>query len=131
MQPAEHETSRDRQMATMMQENTVGNGKGPCASKVLRFGLVGAGMVSGVHAQSLLECDDAKLTVVFSRSEARAKKFGEKYAVDWTTDLDRVLQCPDLDAVILTTAPYNHAPQAIAAMRAGKHVLVEKPMAVS
>ncbi len=95
----------------------------------VRFGLIGAGMVSDAHARSIQELDDAELKVVFSRTEDRARTFAETYNADWTTDLDTVMQRDDLDAVIVTTAPYNHAPHAIQAMRAGKHVLVEKPMA--
>ena len=104
---------------------------GSYATNPLRFGLIGAGMVSDAHARSLKECDGVELAMVYSRTETRAKTFGEKHTVRWTTDLEGVIACPELDAVILTTAPYNHAQQAIAAMRAGKHVLVEKPMAVS
>jgi len=97
----------------------------------LRFALVGAGMVSDAHARSLAELPDAELAVVFSRTEARAKAFADKYRVDASTDLDEVLGRSDVDAVIITTAPYNHEPHAVAAMKAGKHVLVEKPMAVT
>jgi len=101
------------------------------ADEPLRFALIGAGMVSDAHARSLAELSDAELVVVFSRTEARAKAFADKYGVAFSTDLDDVLSRSDVDAVIITTAPYNHEPHAVAAMRAGKHALVEKPMAVT
>lgn len=101
------------------------------ADEPLRFALIGAGMVSDAHARSIDELDEADLTLVFSRTEDRAKEFAGKYGAEWTTDLDVVLSRSDIDAVVITTAPYNHAPHSIAAMKAGKHVLVEKPMAIS
>ncbi|MBN1344722.1 MAG: Gfo/Idh/MocA family oxidoreductase [Phycisphaerae bacterium] len=101
------------------------------ADKPLRFALVGAGMVSDAHARSIQELPEAELIRVFSRTEARAKDFAAKYGAEHTTDLDQVWASPDVDAVIITTAPYNHHPHAIAAMKAGKHALVEKPMAVA
>jgi len=96
-----------------------------------RFALIGAGMVSDAHARSIMELPYAELGVVFSRTEEKAKAFAAKYGVEWTTCLADVLGRKDIDAAIITTAPYNHKPQAIAVMRSGKHVLVEKPMAIS
>ncbi len=101
------------------------------ADEPLRFALIGAGMVSDAHARSLDELPDARLMVVYSRTEARAKAFAAKYGVEFTTDLEAAFARPDVDAVIITTAPYNHEPHAVAAMEAGKHALVEKPMAVT
>ena len=97
----------------------------------MRFALLGAGMVSDAHARSLCELPEAELVVVYSRTAARAMALANKYQVAWTTDLEAVLTRGDLDAVIVATAPYNHAGHSIAAMQAGKDALVEKPMAVS
>lgn len=101
------------------------------ADEPIRIALIGAGMVSDAHARSIRELPEAELVLVFSRTEKRAKEFAEKYGVPHTTHLDAALSRDDVDAVILTTAPYNHAPQSVAAMQDGKHVLVEKPMAIS
>ena len=97
----------------------------------MRIALVGAGMVSDTHARSLAELPETQLAQIFSRTEAAAKALADSYHVPWTTDLDSVLAGDYVEAVILTTAPYNHAPQTIAAVEAGKHVLIEKPMAIS
>lgn len=99
--------------------------------KPMRFGLIGAGMVSDAHCRSLAELAEAEVVVVYSRTGARAEAFAKKYNVPWTTDIEAVLARRDLDAVIITTVPYTHADLSVAAMQAGKHVLVEKPMAVS
>ena len=76
----------------------------------------------------------ARLWSVLSRSEAKAKEFAAKHQAQAArpahTDLAELLKDPELHAVIIATPDGLHAEQAIAAARAGKHVLVEKPMAM-
>ena len=66
---------------------------------------------------------------VGSREEQRA--YSEKYGVDFTTDLARVLANPSIDLVILATPHAQHARQIEAVARAGKHVFCEKPVGLS
>ncbi len=99
--------------------------------KVYGVALAGAGMVSGAHADSILELDSTDLKVVYSRTEARAKKFADSYSVPWTCDYGEIIKRDDVDIVDITTAPWRHADMGIAAAEAGKHVIVEKPMDVS
>ncbi len=100
-------------------------------NRPFRFGIIGAGMVSDANARSIKEVPGCELAAVFSRTQARARTFGEKYEISWTTDIDELLSRGDIDGVLITTAPYNHEDHAVRAMLAGKHALVEKPMAVS
>jgi predicted dehydrogenase len=58
-----------------------------------------------------------------------ARSFGETYNIETTTDLESVLSSDEVEAVIVSTPHYLHAPLGIAAARAGKHVMVEKPIA--
>ena len=97
----------------------------------MRFGLVGCGGISTQHIEAMNAVDGAQLVAVTSASTARAKATGEKWGVPWTADLDELLGREDIDAVTVTTPSGLHARIALAALRRGKHVLVEKPLALS
>lgn len=97
----------------------------------IRFGLIGCGVVAADHLEALASVDGVQLVGVASTSEASARAVGERTAVPWTTDYEDLLGRTDVDAVAITTPSGLHADMAIAAMRAGKHVLVEKPVAVT
>ena len=84
-------------------------------------------------APALAAANGAELWSVFSRDLERAMAFAERHnaaaPVAAYTDLAKLLSDPDLDAVLIATPDKLHADQAVDAARAGKHVLVEKPMA--
>lgn len=97
----------------------------------LRFGLVGLGLVGPAHARSLSELADAELTVVCDICEDRVRAFAAEYGCDWTTDIADVLSREDVDVVNVTTPQFTHHDLVIAAAKAGKHVIVEKPIDIS
>jgi 2-hydroxy-4-carboxymuconate semialdehyde hemiacetal dehydrogenase len=98
----------------------------------MRIALAGAGAFGIRHLDALALIDGVTVTSVVSRRLEQAEEVAEKYgAVHASTDLDEVLARDDVDAVILCTPTQLHAEQAIAAMRAGKHVQVEIPLADS
>ena len=99
--------------------------------KIIRFALVGTGMISKIHSQELLNIQNAKITAVFSPVEKDAKSFAEKVGVAWYTDYNEMLKSQDIDIVSIITPSGTHADMAIEAARAGKHVIVEKPMDIS
>jgi UDP-N-acetyl-2-amino-2-deoxyglucuronate dehydrogenase len=68
---------------------------------------------------------------VASHSAERARTVGERWGVPWTTDVDALLARDDIDAVTIATPSGLHPAQALAVLRHGKHVLVEKPLALS
>ena len=72
-----------------------------------------------------------RLGGVASASAERARAAGERWGVPWTTDVDELLARPDIDAISISTPSGLHPGQALAALRHGKHVLVEKPIALS
>jgi predicted dehydrogenase/sugar phosphate isomerase/epimerase len=72
-----------------------------------------------------------KLVGVCDLSEDRARRTGEEFGVPWSTDLRTWLDCDDVEVIYITTATGIHAPIACDALRAGKHVLVTKPMEAS
>jgi len=97
-----------------------------------RVGLIGCGVIHQWHTEVLNNLKDeaemvAVCDVVPERAEASAKKWG----VEAYTDYDAMLRRDDIDAVIIGTPSGLHAEQAIQAIRAGKHVLVEKPIDIS
>lgn len=100
----------------------------------IRIGLIGAGgFAKGMHLPNLIEMADTyELRAVASRTghnaAATAKRFGAGYC---TTDHSELLRDPAIDAVIIATRHDTHARLALEALRAGKHVLLEKPLALS
>lgn len=100
-------------------------------SRPLSIGLIGAGAISTQHIEAIEAIDGARLGGVASASAERARTLGERYVVPWTTDLDELLVRADIDAVAIMSPSGLHPSQALAALAHGKHVLVEKPIALS
>jgi len=97
----------------------------------MNFAIVGCGRIAPRHAQSLQQIPDARLTAVVDVKEQRAKKFALDYHAEPIFDFSTLLERKDVDVVNICTPSGYHAQMAIAAMEAGKHVIVEKPMALS
>jgi 2-hydroxy-4-carboxymuconate semialdehyde hemiacetal dehydrogenase len=98
----------------------------------MRIALAGAGAFGTKHLDALSAIDGVSVTSVISRRLEQAREVAEKYGAPHAgTDLAEALARDDVDAVILCTPTQVHAAQAIAAMRAGKHVQVEIPLADS
>ncbi|KAA3659905.1 MAG: gfo/Idh/MocA family oxidoreductase, partial [Calditrichaeota bacterium] len=97
----------------------------------IRFAIVGMGAIADFHAKSILGLERARLVAVCSRSEEKARAAAKKYGADWTTDLEKMLRRDDIDVVNICTASGMHLEPALAAARAGKHVIVEKPLDVT
>src|ERR1700730_1756052 len=98
----------------------------------MRIAVAGAGAFGIKHRDGLVNIDAVTVTSIVSRRLEQAEEVARKYGAGHaSTDLDEVLARDDVDAVILCTPTPLHAQQAIAAMRAGKHVQVEIPLADS
>src|SRR5580704_2882712 len=98
----------------------------------MRIALAGTGAFGIKHLDGLQNIDGVSVTAVVSRRLEQAEEVARKYGVPLaTTSLDEVLASDDVDAVILCTPTQLHASQSIAAMRAGKNVQVEIPVADS
>ncbi len=99
----------------------------------LKVGLIGTGGISRQHLPGYqLKPDDIRLSAVCDIREDAAREFAAEANVDSIfTSADAMLEHADIDAVDICTIHDTHAELAIAAARAGKHVLLEKPMAVS
>jgi predicted dehydrogenase len=93
-------------------------------------GLVGAGHISRTHVLSLRRVPDASVVGVWSRTRARAEGFAKEFALELATDrVEELVRA--VDVVCVNSPNALHAEHAILAARAGKHVIVEKPLAVN
>jgi len=98
----------------------------------LKFAISGAGYIATIHAQAIRAQKDAELVAVVEMFPDKAAAFARKFGLkrQYKTILD-LLEEGDIDAVIIGTPNFIHTPQAFVALRAGIHVMVEKPMAVN
>jgi predicted dehydrogenase len=100
-------------------------------SAPLGYAIVGPGKVAHTHARALHNVPDARLIAVCGRDSERTRAFADQYRAKPYTSLESTLEDPQVQVVILCTPHPQHAEAAIAAARAGRHVLVEKPMALT
>ena len=100
-------------------------------SDVMRFGLIGCGRVAPRHAESLLSLPGAQLVAVADVRESHAERFAAQYHASAHTDYHALLARQDVDVVNICTPSGLHAQMAVEAMQAGKHVIVEKPIALT
>jgi predicted dehydrogenase len=100
--------------------------------KKYNLGIIGAGMYGKILMRCFQQDERANILWANSASEATAKSAAEEFGVSkWTLDYHDILSDPEVDAVFIATPPYLHAEQLESALAAGKHVLLEKPMAES
>lgn len=102
-------------------------------SGVLRVALIGASnIVRWAHMPGIKKASNVTLRAVCSTSGVRGKSYARRYGAAYCcTDYGDILKDPDVDVVLITTRHEHHAAQALAALKAGKHVFVEKPMALT
>ena len=91
------------------------------------FGIIGCGAAGETHAAALAELSDARLVALADPVLERATGLAERFGGRAVGAVDELLACPEVDAVSLCVPHDLHAPYALAAARAGKHALVEKP----
>ncbi|GGG19505.1 Gfo/Idh/MocA family protein [Paenibacillus abyssi] len=95
----------------------------------IKVGVIGAGSISEVHLQSYKNNPEAEIYAICDLNEARAREKAFSYdASKVFTDYNELLALPEIHAVSICTWNNSHAEIAIAALEAGKHVLVEKPL---
>ena len=98
----------------------------------LRCALVGTGAVAHLHARAVAAYPRAELVAVTDQSREKADEFAAQYGVARVyDDLEALLAAEQPDVVLICTPPAAHRAQAVAALTAGSHVLVEKPPAPS
>lgn len=96
------------------------------------FGLIGTGLWGETHARTYAESALADLKAVCDLRADRAKEIAEKYgAEDCYTDYKELLARDDISAISIATPDFAHTEIAVAAAKAGKNILIEKPLATS
>ena len=96
-----------------------------------RVALVGCGRISRNHVDAIARVDGVDLVAVADVVADRARAIGESIGVPWFTSLAEMLARVECDIVTIATPSGSHSELAIQAARAGKHVVAEKPMAIS
>lgn len=106
--------------------------KGISKSK-MRVALAGAGNIARwAHLPALKKYPHAELHAVYSSSGVRGKTYGMRFGAAYCcTDYEEILKDNDIDVVLIVSRHQYHCEQALAALKAGKHVFLEKPMALS
>jgi UDP-N-acetyl-2-amino-2-deoxyglucuronate dehydrogenase len=100
-------------------------------SAPVRIALVGCGRISTNHFEAIARVEGLELSAVCDTVAARAREAGEQWGVPWFTNYEKMLAAAPCDAVAIATPSGLHPAQGVLAARAGKHVISEKPMAIS
>ena len=100
--------------------------------KKYKVGVIGYGWVAGAHIAAINATNQAEVTAVFSSRQLDPREVSATHgaSIRTFTDLRQMLRS-DIDVVSICSYPYDHASQAIAAAQAGKHLIIEKPLALS
>ncbi len=97
---------------------------------MLKAAIIGCGAIHELHAYAIKENENTELYAVCDIVKERADKTAEEFGCKAFYSFEDVLKCGEIDVIHICTPHYLHAPMAIAAMNAGKHVFCEKPMAI-
>jgi len=96
----------------------------------ISFGIIGCGTIARWHADAIRTFNCAELLGVTDSNQESARDFAEKYGVKVFGSLENMLSCADIDGVCICTPSGFHASQAMMSAQAGKHIIIEKPMAL-
>ncbi len=97
----------------------------------IKIGIIGCGTIANVHAEAINQSNKTKLHSVFSRNKEKAKKCAGNYGITAYTNWNEFISDSDLDAVSICTPSGTHLDYGVKAAKAGKHVIVEKPIEVT
>ena len=94
----------------------------------IRIGVLGAGFMGSTHAKALAAIDDVEIAGIYGQSEKRAKPLADELGTAWTTDLERLIDDPSIDGIDICLPGPQLREVTELAIKAGKHVLLEKPI---
>ena len=98
--------------------------------KTVNYGVIGLGFFGEKHCEALATIPQANIYALCTRTESRLAELAERFGAEKTfTDYNEMLADPGLEAVSVVTMYDQHKEPAVAALEAGKYVLLEKPMA--
>lgn len=101
--------------------------------KEVRWGFIGCGDVTEIKSGPAFNMvEGSSVVAVMSRTAERARSYAERHNIPkWYTDAQALIEDPDVNAIYIATPPSSHTTYAIMAMRAGKPVYIEKPLAAT
>ncbi len=99
--------------------------------KVFRVALVGCGRIAKSHVDAIARIDGLELAAACDPDPERARSIAEPMGIPWFTDYPKMLEAVECDVVTIATPSGLHPAQGVIAARAGRHVVCEKPMAIS
>ncbi|MCL6217514.1 Gfo/Idh/MocA family protein [Zunongwangia pacifica] len=99
----------------------------------ISWGIIGCGDVAEVKSgPAFQQCEHSELLSVMRRNADKAKDFAKRHHVShWTTNADEILQNSNINAVYIATPPSSHLAYTLKAIKAGKHIYLEKPITVT
>ncbi len=104
----------------------------PASVPSLRWGIVGAGDIADIFVNTLQRHTKQQVVAIASKTPGKAEAMGQKYGISRTyNSYEEICAQDDIDVIYIATLPNTHLPDALIAINAGKHVLVEKPTAIS
>jgi predicted dehydrogenase len=123
----------DNPVAAFAPKHSVAVNSTAASTSKLGVALVGAGnLARWTHLPILKRTPGAELLAIYSASGVRGKSYGLRFGAQYcASDYADVLRDPDVKVVVIVSRNQDHAPQALAALRAGKDVFLEKPMALT
>lgn len=98
--------------------------------KTFKIGVIGCGNISGIYLQTLTKFDGFEVAAVSDLDLERAKAKANEYNIAKACSVEELLSDPEIEFVINLTIPKAHADVCLAALEAGKHVYVEKPLSI-
>src|SRR5262245_12625306 len=99
--------------------------------QTVRLGVIGLGWFGGVLTESARTTGAAEVIACFARSEDARRAFSEQHGVRVVADIDEMLGDAEIDGVLIVTPHSTHTELALRAAEAGKHLFVEKPLALT
>ena len=101
------------------------------SEKTFRISLVGCGRISRNHVEAISRIDGLEIVAASDESPDRAKEIAELLGIPWFTSYEKMLAEVESDVVSICTPSSLHPVQGVLAARSGRHVVTEKPMAIS
>ena len=99
--------------------------------KQFGFAIIGAGVISGIHAMAIHSIENARLWGIYSINKNKSDAFAAKYNCISFDTLEEMLSRPEIDIICICTPSGIHLDPAIKSIEAGKHCLIEKPLEVT
>jgi len=97
----------------------------------MTFGIIGGGMIAKFHARAIQAIEGSELGGIYARDPAKAKALGKEFGCRYYSNLAELLNNPSIDIVTIATPSGAHLEPCLAAAKAGKHIVCEKPLEIN